>query len=103
MSRKIKIAVLVLLIAGIILLVLYNIALNTFAGKPDGERREKLIENFSNNEKEFADLTTYFNSIVIDKEQMISFGLKKNNKVNLIVSPAVIDPANKAAIPLPSC
>lgn len=68
-----------------------------FAGTFDKKyTREKLTENFVRNESKFDELVTFFNAKIINvKEQTVSFGLSKANKVSLIISPNVIDPANK--------
>lgn len=92
-----KIIVILFIVVTISGLAFYYYSHSVFTGVFDKKyTREELNQNFIQHEKEFADLVTYFNSKVSnDKNQRVSFGLSKGNKVNLIIYPVVTDPANK--------
>lgn len=78
-------------------LAFYYYRYSVFTGDFDIKHsREELNQNFIQHEEEFADLVTYFNSKINDvKNQRVSFGLSKGNKVNLILYPVVNNHANK--------
>jgi len=92
-----RIIIIVVVAVVILALGIYFCTRLVFSGTFDKKyTREELVKNFVQHETDFADLVAYFKSHVSEsKEQSVSFGLSKGDKVNLIISPAVVDPANK--------
>lgn len=58
--------------------------------------REELAKNFLLHEDNFKDLTVYFKTLTQHEDNYnISFGLAKDDHVNLVILPKIVDPANR--------
>lgn len=94
---RVKYFVVLFVIAVLLYLGFRFFAALSFKGMFDRKySREELTEYFNQHENDFSDLVESFAAnIPKNKQQSVSFGLSKNNKISLNIYPSVIDSASK--------